>query len=106
MRPSLLRPPAPPNTVICGVTCTSVGPPPIVTMPGISSAVAAHDRAVGIDVSTSLLMVVWRRMLCTSTIGVTPDDGDRLGHAADRHLGVDLRGERAGQLDALALAPG
>ena len=45
----------------------------MVTMPGISSAVAAHDLAVGIDVSTSLLMVVWRRMLCTSTIGVTPE---------------------------------
>ena len=42
-------------------------------MPGISSAVAAHERAVGIDVSTSLPMVVCRRMLCTSTIGVTPD---------------------------------
>ena len=33
---------------------------------------AAHDRAVGIEVSTSLLMVVWRLMLCTSTIGVSP----------------------------------
>src|SRR5919201_4301873 len=73
MRPSLLRPPAPPKTVICGVTWMSVGPPPIVTMPGIKSAVAAQDRAVGIDVSTSLLIVVCLLTLCTSTLGVVAD---------------------------------
>ena len=73
MRPSLLRPPAPPKTVICGVTWMSVGPPPMVTMPGISSAVAAHERAVGMAVSSSLLIVVCRPTLCTSTIGVVPD---------------------------------
>ena len=58
MRPSLLRPPAPPKTVICGVTWMSVGPPPMVTMPGINSAVAAHERAVGMAVISSLLIVV------------------------------------------------
>ena len=41
-------------------------------IPGISTAVAAHDRAVGTVVSTSLLSVVCRRTLCTSTIGVSP----------------------------------
>src|ERR1043166_2775527 len=41
-------------------------------MPGMSTAVAAHDLAVGTVVSTSLLSVVWRRTLWTSTIGVAP----------------------------------
>ncbi len=41
-------------------------------MPGMSTAVAAHDLAVGTVVSTSLLNVVCRRMLWTSTIGVAP----------------------------------
>src|SRR5215467_4924101 len=41
-------------------------------MPGMSTAVAAHDRAVGTVVSVSLLNVVWRRTLWTSTIGVWP----------------------------------
>ena len=51
----------PPLTVVGGhpgVNWTSGGLPPIVTMPGIKSAVAAHERAVGIDVSISLLIVV------------------------------------------------
>ena len=50
----------------------SVGPPPVVTMPGISKAVAAHDRAVGMAVISSLLIVVCRRMLVVSTMGVSP----------------------------------
>src|SRR4029450_9960187 len=44
----------------------------MVTIPGINSAVAAQDRAVGTAVSTSLLIVVWRLMLWTSTIGDAP----------------------------------
>src|SRR5436190_18689512 len=41
-------------------------------MPGMSTAVAAHDRAVGTVVSVSLLKMVCRRTLCTSTMGVAP----------------------------------
>ena len=44
----------------------------MVTMPGINRAVAAHERAVGMDVRTSLLIVVWRRTLWVSTMGVSP----------------------------------
>ena len=62
----------PPNTVICGVTWMSALAPACVTMPGMSTAVAAHDRAVGTVVRISLSSVVWRRTLWTSTIGVSP----------------------------------
>ena len=41
-------------------------------MPGINSAVAAHERAVGMRRQQSLLIVVCRRTLCVSTIGVSP----------------------------------
>ncbi len=41
-------------------------------MPGIRTAVAAHDRAVGTVVRVSLLRVVWRLTLWTSTMGVSP----------------------------------
>ena len=77
--------------------------PACVTMPGISTAVAAQDRAVGTVVSTSVLSVVWRRTLCTSTIGRLAGDRDRLLDAADLQVGVDRRVERTRQLDAVAL---
>ena len=41
-------------------------------MPGMSMAVDAHDRAVGTVVNMSLLSVVCRLTLWTSTIGVSP----------------------------------
>ena len=41
-------------------------------MAGIRTAVAAHDRAVGIDVNVSLSIVVCRRTLCVSTTGDSP----------------------------------
>ena len=42
-----------------------------------------------------------RVVLCTSTIGVSPVTVIVSSTRADAHLGVDLRGERPGQLDAL-----
>src|SRR4051794_28382747 len=71
-RPSLLRPPAPPNTTMPGTTCTSDAAPDATTVFGISVMRPAYARADGIAVMRSLLIVVCRRTLCVSTIGVSP----------------------------------
>ena len=41
-------------------------------MAGINSMTPVYPRAVGILLITSEVIVVWRRMLCTSTTGVSP----------------------------------
>ena len=71
-RPSLLRPPAPPNTTMPGTTCTSDAAPVATTVFGISVMRPAYERADGIAVMRSPLIVVCRRTLCVSTIGVSP----------------------------------
>ena len=69
----MFRPPGPPNTVIPGRTWTFVGAPPAcVVIAGINSMMAPYARALGMAVSVSLVIVVCRRTLCTSTMGDSP----------------------------------
>ncbi len=68
-RPSLLRPPLPPNTTMPGAVCTSVDEPAWVTVFGINCIRLLYERVTGIDVITSLSIVVVRRTLWTSTMG-------------------------------------
>ena len=79
----------PPKTVICGVTWMSALAPACVTMPGMSTAVAAHERAVGAVVRISLV----ERRLTTDALRVDDRrftaDGDRFLEAADAQVGVD-----------------
>src|SRR5688500_18362356 len=46
--------------------------PPGVTMFGIRLISPAYDRTAGISLIVSLVSVVWRETLCTSTIGDSP----------------------------------
>ena len=71
-RPSLLRPPAPPNTTMPGTTWISDAAPVATTVFGISVMRLAYERADGIAVMRSPLIVVCRRTLWVSTIGVSP----------------------------------
>ena len=71
-RPSLLRPPAPPNTTMPGTTCTSDAAPVATTVLGISVMRPAYARADGIAVMRSVPMVVCLRTFCVSTMGVSP----------------------------------
>ena len=66
------RRPAVPKTIIPGVIWTFAGLVPCVAIAGISSMTPANPRAVGMLLITSPLIVVCRRVLCTSTIGVSP----------------------------------
>ena len=63
----------------------------------------AYDRAAGIAEISRCDIVVCRRTLCVSTIGVSPVTVIVSCEGADLHVRVDRRGERAGQLDAFAL---
>jgi hypothetical protein len=65
----LARPPRPPNTIIPGLSCTSL-PPPVID--GIIRTRPLYERTVGIDCISSLSSVRWRRALCRSTTGVSP----------------------------------
>ena len=55
-----------------GVTCTSADVPACVIVEGMSTMMAAQLLVVGIALMVSPLSVVWRRVLCTSTMGVSP----------------------------------
>ena len=57
-RPSLLRPPAPPNTTMPGTTCVSIAAPVWVTVFGISCMRLLYERDEGIDEMTSLSSTV------------------------------------------------
>ena len=79
------------------------------TVFGISCIRLSYERVAGIDVMMSLSM----HRLAPDALHVDDrrlaGDGDRLLERADLQLGVDRRGERAGQLDAFApngLKPG
>src|SRR5678816_806950 len=68
-RPSVPRPPGPPNTTSPGLVSTSRDPP---VTAGTSWKSAPYERDVGRDAITSPSTVVWRLTLCTSTIGDSP----------------------------------
>ena len=70
--PSLPRPPRPPKTIIPVLSCTLLLPPPEITNEGISVAIAANPCATGSDSMSSVFICVCRRVLCTSTIGLSP----------------------------------
>ena len=72
MRPSLLRPPVPPNTSIPGVTWMSSADPVCVIVAGMSVMTPAYARAAGIDVTMSLLRTVCRFTLWVSMMGLSP----------------------------------
>ena len=71
-RPSLPRPPAPPNTTMPGTVCASEAAPPAATALGISVIRLLYAREVGNALIMSLFMTVCSRTLWTSTIGVSP----------------------------------
>ena len=71
-RPSLDRPPNPPNTTMPGTTWTSVGAPPWLTLFGISWIRLLYEREEGIALIMSLSSTICRRTFWTSTMGDSP----------------------------------
>ena len=96
-RPSLLRPPAPPNTTMPGTTCASVAAPAWVTVFGISCIRLLYERDDGIDVMMSLSSTVCRLHALHVDDRRLAGDGDRLLERADAQVGVDRGRERARQ---------
>ena len=86
-----------------GVTWMSRLAPACVVVAGISIITPAYDFDAGMVEIKSFEMVVCRRTLCMSTIGVSPVTVIVSCKRADLQVRVDRRGERSGQLDALAL---
>src|SRR3954468_21628489 len=75
-RPSFVRPPAAPKMTMFGAgefaDADDAPPAPGVTMFGMSDMIPAYDRTAGISLIISLLRVVCRPTLWTSTSGDSP----------------------------------
>ncbi|MNC86739.1 hypothetical protein D3C83_24130 [compost metagenome] len=71
IRPSSGSPPWAVNSVIVGVVCALTAP--AIVSPGMELSSAPYDRVAGSDSRTVLFRTVSRRVLCTSTTGVSPE---------------------------------
>ena len=85
-----------------GVTWMSRLPPAWVVVAGISIMMPAYERAAGRSLITSPSMTVWRRTLCTSTIGVSPVTVTVSSSAPTRSSTLTWAVKLPTQLDAVA----
>jgi hypothetical protein len=93
MRPSLLRPPAPPNTVI---DIQGIRRQATVSSEVLTTIPTARSWAATALLIPGIVMIGGDDWGCNR-------HREGLGHSADRHLSIDLGRERSGELDPVSL---